>query len=168
MGQRAFFELARSGGLGYSGGMSTKLSAEQLAAVRAWAAAGTDLNSIQKRLAGDYGIHMTFMDVRFLLLDHGIEIAVAPKPTPEKKEEAAPEAPLPDDAPVAGGVEVSLDELQIPGTLLSGKAVFASGIRGAWQIDQTGRFGWSDLSGKPNPEEMQAFQFELQNLLSKM
>ena len=45
------------------------VTAEQLDMVRAWAAAGVDLNGIQKSLAAECGVHMTYMDVRFLLLD---------------------------------------------------------------------------------------------------
>ncbi len=148
------------------GDMSTKLSPDQLDLVRQWAAQGIDLNGIQKKLVADCGVHMTYMDVRFLLLDHGIEIASAAK-EPEPAQAPAAEETQPEPA-VAGKVQVVLDDLQIPGTLLSGKAVFPSGIRGAWQIDQMGRFGWSELAATPSPEEMQAFETELRKLLSRM
>lgn len=149
--------------------MATKLSQEQLDLVRCWAAQGVDLNGIQKNLTTECGIHMTYMDVRFLLLDHGIEIAVptaaAPEqPAPEKPEAVPAEQPA---APADGKPKVSIDDLQIPGTLISGKVEFPSGIIGNWQIDQMGRFGWSDISGTPSPAEMQAFQFELTQLLSR-
>lgn len=151
--------------------MST-VTAEQLELVRQWAAEGVDLNGIQKRLATECGVHMTYMDVRFLLLDHGIEIASAAAPAPEKKEaEAVKEAPVEPAAPVAPGQVgkpvVTLDELTLPGTLISGKVSFTSGTSGAWQIDQLGRFAWSELQGQPTPEELQAFQFELTQILSR-
>lgn len=141
--------------------------------VRQWAAHGVDLNGIQKNLVAECGVHMTYMDVRFLLLDYGIEIAelAAPVPTPAPKPvsptPAAEEASFMPEPGTGGKPEVTLDELQIPGTLLSGKAVFPSGVKGAWQIDQMGRFGWSELSGKPTTAELQAFQFELTQLLSR-
>lgn len=153
-------------------GMS-KVTAEQLEQVRAWAAQGTDLNGIQKLLASECGVHLTYMDVRFLLLDNGIEIAAAPEPAkpqqPAQKEESpAPEEPAESPVPAPGGKPaISLDEIQIPGAVLSGKVVFPSGTKGSWLIDNMGRFGWSDLSGKPTPEELQAFQFELTQLLRK-
>ena len=140
--------------------------------VRAWAAAGVDLNGIQKNLAAECGVHMTYMDVRFLLLDYGIEIAVpsaAPAAVPAEpvsQPEAEPVAP----APVAGQVGkpvVTLDELMLPGTLISGKVQFSSGTKGGWQIDQLGRFAWNSLEGQPTPEELQAFQFELTQILSR-
>ncbi len=150
------------------GGMSMNLSSEQLGLVRQWAAQGIDLNGIQKKLVADCGVHMTYMDVRFLLLDHGIEIATAavPPPAPGAEEQApAPEAP---QAPAVDKVQVQLDDLQIPGTLLSGKASFPSGIQGAWQIDQMGRFGWSELSATPSPAELGEFEKELRLLLSRV
>ncbi len=149
--------------------MSTKLSPNQLDLVRQWAAQGVDLNGIQKKLVADCGVHMTYMDVRFLLLDHGIEIAAAPEtPAPAASAQAAPSPEVSPAPEAAGKLQVELDELQIPGTLLSGKAVFPSGIHGAWQIDQMGRFGWSSLSTTPSPEEMRLFETELRQLLSRM
>ena len=150
------------------------VTAEQLEMVRAWAAAGVDLNGIQKNLAAECGVHMTYMDVRFLLLDHGIEIAVpSAAPAPAPAEPAAKPAAEPveeEPAPVAGQVGrpvVTLDELMLPGTLISGKVQFSSGTKGGWQIDQMGRFAWNSLEGQPTPEELQAFQFELTQILSR-
>lgn len=147
--------------------MSMTVTAEQLEMVRQWASLGVDLNGIQKNLAAECGVHMTYMDVRFLLLDHGIEIATAAVPVEEKKPEPAPE---PESAPqpaADGKLVVTLDELTLPGTLISGKVTFASGTRGGWQIDQLGRFAWNALEGQPTPEELQAFQMELTQILSR-
>lgn len=155
--------------------MASKLTEEQLDLVRTWSAQGVDLNGIQKRLSAECGVHMTYMEVRFLLLDHGIEIATAPEPGPapeaprEPEPAAVPAAPVPDaPAEAAGapaGAKVTLDDLQLPGTLISGKVSFPSGGQGAWYIDQTGRLGWSDLSGKPTPYELQDFQTQLMQML---
>lgn len=153
--------------------MSSKVTEEQLDMVRVWAAEGIDLNGIQKKLVTECGVHLTYMDVRFLLLDHGIEIATAPapvkapeKPTAPKSTETEPAATA-DAAAAPGAPKVTLDELQLPGALISGKVEFPSGTRGAWMIDQMGRFVWNDLNGTPTQEELQAFQFELTQLLSR-
>lgn len=146
----------------------SKISAEQLELVRAWAGQGIDLNGIQKRLVSECGLHLTFMDVRFLLLDNGIEIATAPEPAPAAPAEEAP-APAETPVPAADGKPVvTLDELYLPGALVSGKVVFPSGTRCAWQIDQMGRFGWIEQTAVPTPEELQAFQLELTGLLRQM
>ena len=152
-------------------GMSAKIDKEQLECVRAWAAQGVDLNGIQKKLREECGVHLTYMEVRFLLLDHGIEIAMESESAPEA------DAPQPDMAPDVpsdvedgannGKVRVTVDDLQLPGTLISGKAEFPGGASGAWQIDQLGRFGWSQLTGRPSPQEMQDFQQELTSMLSR-
>lgn len=158
--------------------MSTKVSNEQLEMVRRWASYGVDLNGIQKNLAAECGVHMTYMEVRFLLLDHNIEIArpqekPAPEPAPATAPVPAP-APAPEaaPAPAAPGAAVkptvTLDDLQLPGTLISGKCSFPSGTQGSWQIDQMGRFGWSQLSGTPTAVELQAFELELRAILSRM
>lgn len=145
----------------------SQISPEQLDMVRAWAAQGTDLNGIQKNLVSECGLHLTFMDVRFLLLDNGIEIATVPEPAPAAPQEAP--APAPEPAAAADGKPVvTLDELYLPGALVSGKVVFPSGTRCAWQIDQMGRFGWLEQTATPTPEELQAFQFELTGLLRQM
>ena len=143
------------------------MTAEQLEMVRQWASLGVDLNGIQKNLAAECGVHMTYMDVRFLLLDHGIEIATAAVPVEEKKPEPAPEPETTPQPAADGKLVVTLDELTLPGTLISGKVAFASGTRGGWQIDQLGRFAWNALEGQPTPEELQAFQMELTKLLSR-
>ena len=69
------------------------------------------------------------------------------------------------EACAGGKVSVTLDELQLPGTLISGKVSFPSGGSGSWFIDQAGRLGWSDLSGKPTQYEMQDFQTQLMQML---
>ncbi len=157
-------------------GMSDKINEQQLESVRGWAAQGIDLNGIQKKLREECGVHLTYMEVRFLLLDHGIEIATEPEPTPkeEKPEFNTAQDSLDSDSldsdaegSAGGRVQVTLDDLQLPGTLLSGKAVFPGGASGSWLIDQLGRFGWSELKGHPSPQEMQDFQQELTALLSR-
>ena len=156
--------------------MSSKVNAEQLEMVRRWAAQGTDLNGIQKNLVAECGVHLTYMEVRFLLLDHGIEIAQpqeapAPAPAPQPEPAAAP-APAPAADPMTGAAPVkptmSLDDIQIPGTILSGKCEFPSGTKVAWQIDQMGQLNCTQLSGTMTPEEQNAFVFELRQILSKM
>lgn len=160
--------------------MSSKVNAEQLDAVRLWASQGIDLNGIQKQLAAEFDLHLTYMEVRFLLLDHNIEIArpqeqptsaPAAEPTPQPEPAAQPSA-VPGRDPMTGAGSVkptlSLDDIQIPGTILSGKCEFPSGTKVAWQIDQMGRLDCSQVSGTMTPEEQQAFVFELRQILSKM
>ncbi|HVU15850.1 MAG TPA: hypothetical protein VHD32_02940 [Candidatus Didemnitutus sp.] len=56
------------------------LSDEQKKAVSSWVAAGESLSTIQKKLSDQFKISMTYMDVRFLVDDLGLELKnAAPK-----------------------------------------------------------------------------------------
>ena len=61
------------------------LDDRQKDAVRQWAAEGAGLSEIQRRIKDEFGISMTYMDVRFLMLD--IDAAVKDKPEPKAREE---------------------------------------------------------------------------------
>lgn len=142
--------------------MNTKLSEEQLDTVKMWAAAGTDLNGIQKKLQQEFNLHLTYMEVRFLLLDHGIELTSDTQPA------ASDHAASPFDEPQlpkSDGLRVEIDDLQLPGTLVSGKVYFPSGTQGSWQVDELGRLTWSSLTGKPTDNELRLFQQKLSSIL---
>lgn len=59
-----------------------KLSPEQEQALRQWASEGASLSDIQSRLASEFDLHPSYMDVRFLVLDLGVDLAERPKPNP--------------------------------------------------------------------------------------
>lgn len=165
-----------------------ELQEDQKAKVRAWAEEGCGLSEIQRRLADECGITMTFMDVRFLVLDLGVEIKEKNKPQPPKEPAAAPAEqsgqPAPDAAPgpagpLAGGlddgaaqqqgVSVEIDRVMKPGALVSGSAVFRDGTSATWMLDQTGRLALQGPTPeyRPSPEDIQEFQEVLQQELAK-
>ena len=168
-------------------GDSMKLSDEQLAQVRKWAADGVGISGIQKRLEEDLKIRMTYMDVRFLLDDYSIEIQNARTQAPAKPLEApaapkATDAVAPEEAALAGsgdgkaqdmelagGVKVEVDRLQRPGSAMSGDVSFSDGVKAKWYIDQMGRLGLDgvDKNYRPSPEDIQDFQMELQKVLQQ-
>ena len=49
--------------------------------VRQWAAEGAGLSEIQRRIKDEFGISMTYMDVRFLMLDLHADVKDKPEPT---------------------------------------------------------------------------------------
>lgn len=56
------------------------LSAEQKQAVAAWVAAGDNLSTVQRKLAEQFKLSLTYRDVRFLVDDLGLELKnAAPK-----------------------------------------------------------------------------------------
>ena len=140
---------------------ASKLTPDQVAALKQRAAEGATMSDLQKLLKDDFGIAITYMDTRFLVLDLGIELIEAPKETP--KEEAKP-APVP-----TGVVEVTMDSLALPGALVSGKVTFSDGESAIWMLDQTGRPGLDpDTPGyRPSQEDIMEFQVQLRSLLQK-
>lgn len=159
-----------------------QLTPEQQKTLRQWAAEGASPSDIQRRLADEFSIKLTYMDVRFLLDDY--EVALRDKPQPQQKVPAPKPQPGPmaDDADddsvpfadvdadvVGGAVKVELDRLNRPGSVVSGSVVFSDGVKAQWSLDQYGRLGL-DAANKdyhPSPEDIQDFQEELQALLRK-
>ena len=81
------------------------LTPEQEKALRQWAAEGASLSDLQARLASEFDLHPSYMDVRFLVLDLGIDLAERPKPNPTDIVGAAapsPSAAEPQDAAYPG------------------------------------------------------------------
>lgn len=74
-----------------------KLTAPQEQALRQWAAEGATLSDLQARLASEFDLHPSYMDVRFLVLDLGIDLSERPKPNPVDL--AAAPAPAQEPAP---------------------------------------------------------------------
>ncbi|SKB02801.1 hypothetical protein SAMN02745166_03689 [Prosthecobacter debontii] len=157
-----------------------QLSPEQLAQVEIWAADGATLNQVQDRLKTEFGITLTYLDARLLMLDVGVRIKDKPR-EPEKVAETAPvpeanldaedaEVELADDESSApGSLEMTTDQIAIPGALISGKVVFSDGQNASWFLDQMGRLG---LSGAPQgyqppPQDIPLFQQQLDLFLQK-
>ena len=80
------------------------LTPAQEQALRQWAAEGASLSDLQARLASEFDLHPSYMDVRFLVLDLGITLAERPKPNPTDVLAASPAKSSPppaDDMPGA-------------------------------------------------------------------
>ena len=129
--------------------------------VTAWVLQGAKLSDIQNRLADEFGIKLTYMEVRFLVDDLKLTLKdpeppkpVAPPTPPPAAPNAKPEpaqasgrgAPAAkasgDEAsPPPGKVSVTVDQLARPGAIVSGKVAFSDGQAADWYLDQTGRLG---------------------------
>lgn len=153
--------------------------------VAEWIGEGLQPAAIQKRLADELGIRLTYMEVRFLLDD----LKLKPKdkeiaPAPSLPLAAGPSAPAPtsigavpaaepadlDEERQDGGVSVSVDQVTRPGAVVSGRVTFTDGKSAAWYLDQHGRLGLApDEKGyKPAQADLMTFQAELQNELAKL
>jgi hypothetical protein len=85
-----------------------ELSQQQREAVSQWVAAGESLASVQRRLREEFSISMTYMEVRFLVDDLGLELKTPEKPkpaTPPGALAANPPAPADPLAPVPAGAD---------------------------------------------------------------
>ena len=151
------------------------LTPEQTAAVSSWVAAGDNLSVIQKKLREQFGVAITYMDVRFLVDDLNLQLKDAPKKV-DASDVTKAQAPKPDSAantpggddladqdaaPAAGGVSVDVDSVTlIPGALASGSVKFSDGVTGKWIIDHQGRPGFTEISQpgyRPSKEDAQDF-----------
>ena len=140
-----------------------------------WVADGMGLSEVQKKIDDDFGIVMTYMDVRFLVVDLDLTLVdeeepvaketddVAQDKNPEVSGEVTPESPL----GVEGGVSVEVDPVTPPGAMASGSVIFSDGQQKKWSLDQFGRLGLSggDEGYKPSDEDVAEFQKQLDSAL---
>ena len=157
-----------------------KLSEDQLKSVAAWFADGASLDEIQKRLVMEYGVHVTYFELRMIVAElpqpeeGDAQERVPPEedgPGEDAQERVPPEGEAPDaDAQerVPPGVTVECDAIMIPGTMASGDVTFSDGVKGKWYLDQMGRLGLGgDLPQgyRPSPEDAALFQARLMEVL---
>jgi hypothetical protein len=148
-----------------------EFSEEQKDIIRGWVKEGCGLSEIQKRLSGELGVTITYMEVRFLVLDLELDIKEDDKPEPPVKADES-EASMPDPnagESTPGGVQVEVDVLMRPGALLSGTVVFSDGVTAIWMLDQSGRLGIepSQADYKPSEEDNAEFIKALQEEIAK-
>jgi hypothetical protein len=162
-----------------------QLTPEQLAKVESWAANGANLNEVQSRLKEEFGISLTYLDARLLMLDVGVRLKDKPRnPEPQAPSEAAPatvaaddtdgqeEASAPESAEPSGQgavVSVEADQITMPGAVLSGKVTFSDGQQGNWYFDQTGRLGLANVPPgyRPPPLDIPEFQRQLDGIMQR-
>jgi hypothetical protein len=168
------------------------LTPEQKQTVASWVAAGDNLSTVQKKLSEHFQLSLTYMDVRFLVDDLGLELKnAAPKAAtdlgkatpanpagdPAAATEKLAEEDLADDAeafdapPGGGAVKITVDAVTLlPNALASGTVIFSDGVTGKWIVDNMGRPGMTEISQpgyRPSPADAQAFMQELSGALQK-
>jgi hypothetical protein len=168
------------------------LTPEQKQTVASWVAAGDNLSTVQKKLSEQFHLSLTYMDVRFLVDDLGLELKNAAPKASTDIGKAAPANPadgpaaatenlsaedLPDEAepfaapPGGGAVKITVDNVTLlPNALASGTVTFSDGVAGKWIVDNMGRPGMTEISQpgyRPSPADAQAFMQELSSALQK-
>ena len=157
-----------------NGQLIMNLTEAQQQTVSEWVAAGAKLAEVQNRLAAEFDVRLTYMEVRLLVDDLKLRL-VDPEPpkTATPPPAANPTAPVPPpgspgDAP--GPVAVSVDQIAQPGTLVSGAVTFSDGMTAKWYLDQTGRLGLAPHQPgyKPTPGDIEQFRTVLEREMVKL
>jgi hypothetical protein len=132
---------------------------------------GLSLSDVQKLLASEYGVRMTYLDLRLLAAELPVkwaEAAPAQKPEPVQATVMEDEEDEGDDDLPPTGTAVTISKLVRPGAAMSGEVAFASGAKAEWFLDATGRLGLTPAAGstRPTQDDLREFQIELQRKLS--
>jgi hypothetical protein len=148
-------------------------------AVTGWVAEGADLATLQTRIRESFNKALTYMEVRFLIDDLGLELidpkAKAAVQGPKKSDAEEPAQAAASEEAIEpelldGSVQVEVDGVTRPGAVVSGTVNFSDGKSMAWQLDAMGQLGLipgSDPDYRPSAEDISAFQRELQSVLSQ-
>lgn len=147
------------------------LTDAQKLAVSTWIEGGKTLADVQQLLREEFSISMTYMDVRFLVDDLDI---VFTEPADEASDadadaDAVDVAEIVEEG-VPAGVSVEVDAIMRPGALVSGTVKFSDGVSLGWQLSGAGQLGLipgDDPEYRPNPEDVQSFQSQLEEVLRK-
>ena len=142
---------------------------------------GVSPSGIQKQLAEEKDIRITFLDLKLIISEIKNSAETLDKndtknrknviPPPAKEDNSAEghsEREQTVDAEIMdeGATVVEMEKLLKPGAALSGKVKFASGAKAEWSMDHYGRLSLANSSGKPSPEDLKLFQAELQRKIS--
>lgn len=144
---------------------NVQLTDEQKLKVAAWIADGQKLSEIQQRLAEEFDLRLTYMEARMLVDDLQLTpIDPTPPPAPV---EAAPVAPAP-ELPAAGlppgaasNIQMQVDQIARPGSVVSGSVTFSDGGSAAWYLGQDGRLGMVPATESYRPPEADIPEFQL-------
>ncbi|MDB6155655.1 MAG: hypothetical protein JWL90_4108 [Chthoniobacteraceae bacterium] len=150
-----------------------ELTSEQKQQVGSWLEQGANLAEVQLRLSKEFGIGLTYMDTRFLIDDLRLNFK---EPEPEPVQEPAVvnaefDTIAPEAFPPAGsGVNIKVDSITRPGSMVSGSVVFSDGKKAVWYLDQTGSLGMipEEPGYRPPSADVPEFQAGLERELVKL
>lgn len=134
--------------------------------VAAWIAEGLKLSEIQERLASEFGLRLTYLEVRLLVDD--LKLVPKDNEPPANAAATAPSADKQQQRP--GRVTVTVAEIARPGAIVSGTVTFSDGQEAEWYLDQAGRLGVipKQAGYKPTPSDIQEFQMALDREMAKL
>jgi hypothetical protein len=158
--------------------------------VAAWIEQGLKLSEIQSRISSEFGVSLTYMQIRLLVDDlrlvpkdseptRTVEVGskeVRPPPSSEPVQPEGPAGPKAEEpkqegpAPGVGGVSITVDTVARAGAVVSGSVQFSDGQRAVWYLDQFGRLGLAtaEKDYRPSAMDMQEFQAALEQELARL
>ena len=151
-----------------------QLNDEQRQRVAAWIAEGVKLSDIQDRLASEFGVRLTYMDVRLIVDDLKLTPKDPEPPAREPAVEGGADAPLLPSSEAAsappGKVSLSVDQIARTGAMASGNVTFSDGKSAKWHVDQQGRVGMvsAEAGYRPPASDVEEFQVALDRELAKL
>jgi len=161
-----------------------ELTDQQKQSIREWVGQDCGLSDIQKKLAAEFKISMTYMEVRLLVLELGLKLkekkTFPPAGASNVTDSLAPEQPgtrsrTAEDRTAAaktgtGGVSVAVDRVTMSGAIVSGSVTFSDGVTATWYVDQVGRLALKPRKPDyvPSKQDMQSFQQALQGEFAKL
>jgi len=142
---------------------------EQKQEIARWVAEGMGLSDVQKKINEDFGVVMTYMDVRFLVDDLDVALVDPTQPASPVPENGAADDLISDEPSNldGAGVQVEVDGVTPPGAMASGSVTFSDGESKKWTIDQFGRLAMTGGTPdyKPNDQDVMEFQQQLEKAL---
>tara|TARA_B100001093_G_scaffold507006_1_gene566883 strand:- start:446 stop:916 length:471 start_codon:yes stop_codon:yes gene_type:complete len=151
------------------------ITESQKSTIADWVKRGETIAIIQRRLREEMELSLTYMDVRFLVDDLNLVYSEPVEICEIEEESAVNEEPMHasdsiEEPELVNSVEVNVDPVTPPGALVCGTVNFSDGKQMAWQLSAAGQLGLvpgDDPDYRPNPEDLQEFQSQLQQVLQK-
>lgn len=143
---------------------------EQIEQIRALARRMHSVGELQTQINATFGTRLTYLETRFLMDDHALELAEpkpsAPEPKPQNSNDPL-EGDVVDEGN-GGSVKVSVDPVTRPGKVVNGTVTFSDGKTASWGLDSFGRLSLSptQIGYRPSQEDMIQFQEALQEQLA--
>ena len=147
----------------------------QKSTIAEWVKKGETIAIIQRRLREEMELSLTYMDVRFLVDDLNLVYSEPDEVNQIEEENAGNVEPVEaidaiEEPELVCSVQVNVDPVTPPGSLVCGTVNFSDGKQMSWQLSAAGQLGLvpgDDPEYRPNPEDLQEFQTQLQQVLQK-
>ena len=126
---------------------------------------GVSLSDIQKLLANEHDLNITYLDLRLIAAD--LDVDWQKQDAKRAKPKPAVDTDLSNTQVSDSGTSITVNKVVRPGASMSGDVEFASGAKAEWFVDAMGRLGLNPAPGssKPTESDLQEFQLEARQVV---